>query len=612
MINKRKIQDFQIKIKAQIGRYKSAIDKKIAPRSVQVNLLIKKYNSKNINLTDTVEYIIAYDVFIEAGNNIVSNLNFLQSQAEELFSGNISPKVNDSLEYCYHVSKADNDKTLFNLLRNLVKIPNNDIKVSHETLVFFEIEKINENDVIIHLLPLMSDLKFTDIEYLSKALPKYHYLFQNLQNLNVDFQPQNLNGPPVYQPQNLNGPPVFQPQNLNGPPVFQPQNLNGPPVFQPQNLNGPPVFQPQNLNGPPVFQPQNLNGPPVFTPQNLNGPPVFQPQNLNGPPADEEKIKLKEENSQLKEENRQIKSQIKNVEDEKQKLFGFLMALKNKPAKVTFYNPDDYREDSTIGEGATSCVKVVIKEEKYAKKELKSISSLKGFMRESEILFRVHHPCIIDIIGMNYGDKNHPPSLILSLEETSLETAINKDKVDNKQKCLITVEIVLGMRYIHLCGFMHRDLKPSNILLNKEYEVRISDFGLAREDDLETSQSKGIGTLRFMAPELFAEDENDESEGEKKAKYTNKVDVYSFGVTLIFIMTGKYPKFNMLKMAQGVTPILPSSISNWVRELITRCLSLSADNRPSFAEIFEIMKLNNYDLFKLSKEVCCLKNCLGI
>ena len=111
-----------------------------------------------------------------------------------------------------------------------------------------------------------------------------------------------------------------------------------------------------------------------------------------------------------------------------------------------------------------------------------------------------------------------------------------------------------------------------------------------------------------MAPELFAEDEDDECEGGKKMKYTNKVDVYSFRFTLIFIMTGKYPKFNMLKMAQGVTPSLPSSISNWVSELITRCLSLSADNRPSFAEIFEIMKSNNYDLFSDGKDKKLRKN----
>ncbi|KAK8887184.1 hypothetical protein M9Y10_038222 [Tritrichomonas musculus] len=272
-MNKRKIQDFQIKIKAQISRYKSKIDKKIAPRSAQVNLLIKKYNSKNLKLTDTVEYIIACDVFIEAGNNIVSNLTLLQSQVEELFSGNISPKLNDALEYCYHASKVDSNKSLFDLLKNLVKNPNNDIKASHETLVYFEIEKINEDDIRIHLLPLMSNCKFTDMEYLSKALPKYSYLFPN------------LNGPPVYRPQNLNGSPTNTPQNLNWPPVYQPHNLNGPPVYQHHNLNGPPANPPQNLSGSPVFTPQNLNGPPVFTPQNLNGPPVFTPQNLNGPPV---------------------------------------------------------------------------------------------------------------------------------------------------------------------------------------------------------------------------------------------------------------------------------------------------------------------------------------
>ncbi|KAK8834235.1 hypothetical protein M9Y10_027135 [Tritrichomonas musculus] len=123
------------------------------------------------------------------------------------------------------------------------------------------------------------------------------------------------------------------------------------------------------------------------------------------------------------------------------------------------------------------------------------------------------------------------------------------------------------MRYIHFRGFMHRDLKPSNILLNKEYEVRISDFGLAREANLETLQSKGVGTILFMAPELFADDDDDdddEIEGKRKEKYTNKVDVYSFGVTLIFIMSGKYPKFNPFNMGKAVTPKLPSNVASWV------------------------------------------------
>ncbi|WP_304523318.1 protein kinase domain-containing protein, partial [Bacteroides acidifaciens] len=66
---------------------------------------------------------------------------------------------------------------------------------------------------------------------------------------------------------------------------------------------------------------------------------------------------------------------------------------------------------------------------------------------------------------------------------------------------------------------------PSNILLSQNKHVRISDFGLAKEEDIETSQSKGVGTLRFMAPELV--DEEDE-ENEQQERYTNKVDFYSF------------------------------------------------------------------------------------
>ena len=149
---------------------------------------------------------------------------------------------------------------------------------------------------------------------------------------------------------------------------------------------------------------------------------------------------------------------------------------------------------------------------------------------------------------------------------------------------------------------MHRDLKPSNILLSKNKHVRISDFGLAKEESLEMSQSKGVGTMRFMAPELFEEkDDEDEDKNKSETRYTNKVDVYSFGITLIYIVTGKYPTFSLKNVVNGVLPKLKEPIVEWVRELIFRCLSHSPEERPSFAEIFEIMKSHNYDMFKESQ-----------
>ena len=159
----------------------------------------------------------------------------------------------------------------------------------------------------------------------------------------------------------------------------------------------------------------------------------------------------------------------------------------------------------------------------------------------------------------------------------------------NEEKNRITVEIVLGMRYIHSKDLMHRDLKPENILLSKNKHARISDFGLAKEESLETSQTKGVGSLRFMAPELFEESEPE--------RYDNKVDVYSFGIVLIFIISEQYPPFSLQDRANGILPVLPTTIVPWVTKLIHQCLDKSPSQRPTFNDIFHILQSHDYDLF---------------
>ena len=165
--------------------------------------------------------------------------------------------------------------------------------------------------------------------------------------------------------------------------------------------------------------------------------------------------------------------------------------MKENLSNIEFINLDDYIEKSEIGEGGTSSVKVVVKKsrEKFAKKELRLFDhkSFQRFLMEAEILFKFPHPCIIRIHGMNNGDKNHPPSILLSLEPNSLEKVINDKILSKEQKNRITVEIVLRMRYIHCRNFIHRDLKPLNILLSKNLNVKISDFGLAKEEEVSVS-----------------------------------------------------------------------------------------------------------------------------
>lgn len=108
-----------------------------------------------------------------------------------------------------------------------------------------------------------------------------------------------------------------------------------------------------------------------------------------------------------------------------------------------------------------------------------------------------------------------------------MQQPIEEQKLTNEEKNRITVEIVSGMQYIHSKNLIHLALKPRNILLSKNKHARISDFGLTKEESLETSQAKEASKLRFIAPELYEES--------PREQYDSKVDVYSFGILFFFL-----------------------------------------------------------------------------
>lgn len=101
------------------------------------------------------------------------------------------------------------------------------------------------------------------------------------------------------------------------------------------------------------------------------------------------------------------------------------------------------------------------------------------------------------------------------------------------------------------------------------------------------SKTKGIGTLKFMAPELLQE----------KTHYSEKVDVYSFGVVLFFVLTnGELPKINIVETAMGKKAKIPKEINEFSRDLINSCWSLKPEERPSFSEIIENIKNEKFKL----------------
>ena len=111
-----------------------------------------------------------------------------------------------------------------------------------------------------------------------------------------------------------------------------------------------------------------------------------------------------------------------------------------------------------------------------------------------------------------------------------------KGNLDWPTRRNIAAGIAAGLEYLHLQHnprIIHRDLKPENILLDDNLEARISDFGLAkRVPDKETHQTtaKVAGTIGYIAPEYH-----------QTLRYADKSDIYSFGVVLAVLMTGKTP-----------------------------------------------------------------------
>lgn len=97
---------------------------------------------------------------------------------------------------------------------------------------------------------------------------------------------------------------------------------------------------------------------------------------------------------------------------------------------IIFWNLTIQLVKLVIGKGGTSSVKLVSKNEQFAMKALKNsdYKEKKRFIGEGEAMFILHHLCVLDIIAVNYGFDKHPPSLILSLEPTLLELAIENKK----------------------------------------------------------------------------------------------------------------------------------------------------------------------------------------
>jgi serine/threonine protein kinase len=259
---------------------------------------------------------------------------------------------------------------------------------------------------------------------------------------------------------------------------------------------------------------------------------------------------------------------------------------------------DDFRELRELGRGF--CSRVTL-EEHIPSGRLIAVKTLQGvgssqrrvecFCREVSILGLYRHQSLLPFFGFTNVGRSSDDELIIAtdfMRNGTLRDVLNLEASgrvqsgwDNTKKSQVAFGVACGMKFLHACGVVHRDLKSLNILLDDDFEAKIGDLGLAKflhDGEVHTMR---IGSYPWMAPEVLHSE-----------FYNEKADVYSYGMIVYELATLRYP-FGECRDAKSIQyqvlnrrrPALDSSVPVSVSNLIRRCWSHDARERPSFAEI---------------------------
>ncbi len=215
-----------------------------------------------------------------------------------------------------------------------------------------------------------------------------------------------------------------------------------------------------------------------------------------------------------------------------------------------------------------------------------SEAELSRFHTEAQAAAKLAHPNIVTVyeVGEHEGRPYFSMKLVEggslagSIEECNKRNpkwsapADSPDLCNPKVAARLLVKVARAVHYAHQRGVLHRDLKPGNILIDAQGEPHVTDFGLARLLDRESSLTltgEALGTPHYMAPE--------QASG-KPSQITTAADVYSLGAILYELLTGRPPfqadtPLQVIRQAEEQEPKRPSSLGVRVsRDLETICL----------------------------------------
>uniref|UniRef100_A0A6B2LCL6 Protein kinase domain-containing protein n=1 Tax=Arcella intermedia TaxID=1963864 RepID=A0A6B2LCL6_9EUKA len=215
------------------------------------------------------------------------------------------------------------------------------------------------------------------------------------------------------------------------------------------------------------------------------------------------------------------------------------------------------------------------------------------FGEEIKIMSLLAHPNLLSLIGVAM-DQQYFYLVTEFMDGGSLADVVlhsqQNAKIQNYPEIIrIATEVAYGLHHLHSLKprIIHRDLKPENILLTSAGSVKIGDFGLSKML-LEYSEfMEAQGTAAYMAPEAI-----------KNGEYSEKTDIYAYGIILWQMYTEKPPYEDltpfeiMFKVSnEDLRPLLPPACSKFYRDLYLDSIETDPEHRPTAKEI--IQRLEN-------------------
>ncbi|KAK2426702.1 Proline-rich receptor-like protein kinase perk4 [Trifolium repens] len=250
-------------------------------------------------------------------------------------------------------------------------------------------------------------------------------------------------------------------------------------------------------------------------------------------------------------------------------------------------------DSNLIGQGGFGYVHkgVLPSGKEIAVKSLKSGSGQgeREFQAEIDIISRVHHRHLVSLVG--YCISGGQRMLVYEfIPNNTMEYHLHgkgRPTMDWPTRMRIAIGSAKGLAYLHEdCHprIIHRDIKAANVLIDDSFEAKVADFGLAKltTDNNTHVSTRVMGTFGYLAPEYAS-----------SGKLTEKSDVFSFGVMLLELVTGKRPVDASITM--------DDSLVDWARPLLTRGL----EEDGNFGELVDPFLEGNYNPQELARMAAC-------